>query len=284
MFLRSNLMISGSALTFAIFANAGVLQAADVDVPKTDFCAVSAPNGKINVNGGYVNNTTNGSSASLGVNGSISMPVGCSFGLQFDAGIQNQWNDTTFGGAVHAFTRDPNSYLAGVTGGYFANNGSNIWAVGPEFELYADRFSFEAWGGLANVNVGGVVSNNAFVLAEIAYYPVDDLRMSLGTTIVGAAKFARAEMEYQVSGPISAKLDAKIGDDNFVGINAGLTFYFGGDTSKSLIRRHREDDPRNRMVDFNGVNNSLTNSSIPVGCPIGYADFGSGCDAPGNPT
>ena len=259
MSLKSSLFYTSSAFAFTLFISFGASQAADLaDVGKTDFCAVSAPNGKLSVNGGIAADNTVSSTASFGATGSVSLPVGCSFGLQIDGGIQNELNDTTFGGVVHAFTRDPNAYLLGVTGGYFADNGSNLWLAGPEAELYAGRFSLEAWGGFANVNVNGVgATNQGFILADAAFYPTDDLRLSLGGTVVGSAKFARAEIEYQIASPLSAKLSAKIGDDNYVAVNAGLTLYFGANKEKSLIRRHREDDPRNRMLDFAGVNNTL---------------------------
>jgi hypothetical protein len=40
-------------------------------------------------------------------------------------------------------------------------------------------------------------------------------------------------------------------------VNAGLTLYFGETGNKTLIRRHREDDPRNRLVDFQTAQTSV---------------------------
>jgi hypothetical protein len=258
MSFKISLLSTSSAFVFAFFSQAIVVHAADVS-PKGDLCAVSAVNGKINVNGGIAGDQANSTSGTFGANGSFSLPLGCDFGLQFDAGFQQELNDTTFGGVAHAFTRDPNSYLLGVTGGYFDGAGSSVWAVGPEAEFYAGRFSFEGWAGFAKVDVNGFGSSNeGFAFADAAYYPMDDLRLSVGGTVVGSSRFLRAGMEYQVSDPISLNLNAKFGEDDYVAVNAGLTFYFGGEGGKSLIRRHREDDPRNRLVDIVGVNQALT--------------------------
>jgi hypothetical protein len=258
MSFKISLLSTSSAFVFAFFSQAIVAHAADVS-PKGDLCAVSGINGKISVQGGIAGDNANKTSGAFGASGSLSLPLGCDFGLQFDAGFQQELNNTTFGGVAHAFTRDPNAYLLGVTGGYFEGAGSNVWAVGPEAELYAGRFSLEAWAGFAKVDVNGFgTSNEGFVFADAAYYPIDDLRMSIGATIVGDSRFLRAAMEYQVSDPISLGLNAKIGDDDYVAVNAGLTFYFGGENNKSLIDRHRQDDPRNRLIDIAGVNQSLT--------------------------
>lgn len=258
MSFKISLLSTSSAFVFSFFIYGLSAEAADVS-PKTDLCAVSGVNGKVNVHGGIADNNANNSSGAFGAYGSLSLPIGCDFGLQLDAGFQQELNNTTFGGVAHAFTRDPNSYLLGVTGGYFDGAGSNVWAVGPEAELYAGQFSFEAWGGFAKVDVNGLGStNNGFVFADAAFYPIDDLRLSIGATVVGDSRFLRAGLEYQVADPISVDLNAKIGEDDYVAVNAGLTFYFGGTGNKSLIRRHREDDPRNRMIDIAGVNQTLT--------------------------
>jgi hypothetical protein len=261
MSFKISLLSTSSAFVFAFFSQAIVLHAADVS-PKGDLCAVSGINGKINIHGGIADNNTNNAGGAFGAEGSLALPVGCDFGLQFDAGFQQELDGTTFGGVAHAFTRDPNSYLLGITGGYFDGAGSSVWAVGPEAELYSGRFSLEAWGGFANVDVSGIGSSNeGFVFADAAYYPIDDLRMSVGATIVGDTHFLRAAMEYQVADPISINLNAKIGEDDYVAVNAGLTFYFGSEGHKSLIDRHRQDDPRNRLIDIAGVNQALTTSA-----------------------
>jgi hypothetical protein len=256
MSFKSTLLSTSSAFVFSFFIQSAALHAADMD-PKGDLCAVSGPNGKIHVNGGFGGDQANSTSGAYGFNGSLSLPLGCDVGVQLDAGFQHELGDTTYGGVGHFFTRDPNSYLLGMTGGYFKSNDASTWAVGPEVELYSGQFSFEAWAGLANVNVNGIGSSNkGFAFADAAFYATDDLRLSLGASMLGESRFLNAGMEYQVSDPVSISLGGKIGDDDYVAVNAGLTLYFGETGNKTLIRRHREDDPRNRLVDFQAANAS----------------------------
>jgi hypothetical protein len=256
MSFKTTLLSTSSAFVFSFFIQSASLLAADID-PKGDLCAVSGPNGKINVNGGFAGDQANSTSGAYGFNGSLSLPLGCDLGVQLDAGFQHELGDTTYGGVGHFFMRDPNSYLLGMTGGYFKSNDASTWAVGPEVELYSGQFSFEAWAGLANVDVNGIGSSNkGFAFADAAFYATDDLRLSLGASMLGESKFLNAGMEYQVSDPVSLTLDGKIGDDEYVAVNAGLTLYFGETGNKSLIRRHREDDPRNRLLGFQAANSS----------------------------
>ena len=49
--------------------------------------------------------------------------------------------------------------------------------------------------------------------------------------------------------PLSVTADARLGEDGAVSALAGLRFYFGDD-GKSLIDRHRQDDPRDRGFDL----------------------------------
>jgi hypothetical protein len=257
MSFKTTLLSTSSAFVFSFFIQAAAVYAADVD-PKGDLCAVSGVNGKININGGFADGTGSSNSGAFGANGSISLPLGCDFGVQLDAGFLNELGDTTYGGVGHFFMRDPNAYLIGMTGGYFKGNDSSVWAAGPELELYAGQFSFEAWAGMANLDVSGLGdSNKGFAFADAAFYATDDLRLSIGASMLGESKFLNAGLEYQVSDPVSISLGGKIGDDDYVAVNAGLTLYFGETGNKTLIRRHREDDPRNRLVDFQTAQTSV---------------------------
>jgi hypothetical protein len=49
--------------------------------------------------------------------------------------------------------------------------------------------------------------------------------------------------------PASFTLEGRLGEDGFSSATAGFNLYFGGE-DKSLIRRHREDDPRLRFFDM----------------------------------
>lgn len=245
MSFKTSLMSASSAFALALINQIPGAQAADV-VPEPT-CAVSGVNGKIEALGGYSENNDKGGDALVSGLGSLSVPLGCDFGFQGDVGIIDELDKTTYGGAAHFFTRDPDSYLLGVTGGYFDAGGEDIWAVGPEAELYLGNVSLEAWGGYVDLDS----HSDGFIIADAAFYPTEDLRLSVGGTIIGNQEFVRAGGEYQFANALSFSLGTKFGEDDYFNVTGGLTFYFGGE-DKSLIRRHREDDPRNRIIDLVG--------------------------------
>lgn len=255
---KTSLMGASSALVIALMNQSSAGQAADVG--SDPLCAVSGFNGKAEIIAGYSENDENDGGALLSGLGSLSMPLGCDFGLQLDVGVIDELDVTTYGGAAHLFTRDPNSYLFGVTGGYFNSDGADIWAVGPEAELYLGQVSLEAWAGFVDLDSNA----DAFAIVDAAIYPTDDLRLSVGATVIGDQEFLRAGMEYQFGGPVSASLDAKFGEDDYFAVSAGLSLYFGGE-DKSLIRRHREDDPRNRILDFVGFDGTAADGTAGTG-------------------
>ena len=49
-----------------------------------------------------------------------------------------------------------------------------------------------------------------------------------------------------------SQLDGRLGEDGYTSVMAGVSLYFGGE-DKSLIRRHREDDPPIYGVDIFGA-------------------------------
>ncbi len=253
MSFKTSLMGASSALAIALI-NQVPTTAQAADVVNEPLCAISGFNGKAEAIGGYSENDHEGGDALISGLGSLSSPLGCDFGVQFDAGVIDELDQTTYGGAVHLFTRDPESYLLGVTGGYFNSGGTDIWAVGPEAELYFGQFSLEAWGGYLDLDS----DSDGFAFVDAAFYPTDDLRLSVGGTIIGDQEFLRGRIEYQFANPMSFSLGTKIGEDDYFAVTGGLSFYFGGE-QKSLIRRHREDDPRNRIIDFQGFKKSDSN-------------------------
>ena len=255
MSFKTSLLSASSALAITLVNQVPAVQAADV-VNTQPLCAVSDFNGKVEAIGGYSENDDESGDALISGLGSLSVPLGCDFGAQFDVGVIDELDHTTYGGAVHLFTRDPDSYLLGVTGGYFDAGGTNIWAVGPEAELYFGQFSLEAWGGYLEADS----ESDGFAIVDAALYATDDLRLSVGGSILGEQEFFRAGLEYQFADPMTFSLGAKIGEDDYVAVTGGLSFYFGGE-SKSLIRRHHEDDPRNRILDFQGFKESDNNSN-----------------------
>lgn len=278
MSFKTSLLSASSALAITLI-NQVPAQAADV--VNEPLCAVSGVNGKIEAIGGYSENDDQGGDALVSGLGSLSLPLGCDFGFQADVGVIDELDHTTYGGAAHLFTRDPDSYLLGVTGGYFDAGGTNIWAVGPEAELYFGQFSLEAWGGYVDFDS----DSDGFVIADAAFYATDDLRLSVGGSIIGDQEFLRAGLEYQFADSLTASFGAKIGENDYVGVTGGLSFYFGSG-EKSLIRRHREDDPRNRILDFVGFKEAKESSAnnTSTGTSTGTTSTTSTTSPPTSPT
>ena len=127
----------------------------------------------------------------------------------------------------------------------------------PEAELYLDSISVEGWGGFMSSDVNGVGSHDdAFGQVDLGFYASDNLRFTLGGSSYAGFEAGRVGMEWQIGEvgvPVSLTADARFGENDFTSVSAGLKIYFGGE-DKSLIQRHREDDPPNRSVDaFTGA-------------------------------
>ena len=237
--------------------------------------AVSAVNGKIEFQGGWAGMSGVSNSADFLGGATLSAPIGDRFGFQADIAASNTFNQTMAGGALHLFTRDPDLYLLGVTGGAFWTNNASAQIIGPEVELYSGPLMLQAYGGFMNMNVAGVNSGKLFAIGDISFYPTDNFRLIVGAKDIADFKTAHAGLEYKFSEtmPVSFTLDGKVGDNSFAAVDVGLRFYFGGG-DKSLKRRHREDDPPNRIFDvFNGAGNAFNAPSGPAldsnGCVIG---------------
>ena len=223
--------------------------AADIETP-TALPAVSDPNGKVEIGGGWADIDDFGSDEVFRGGAALSFPVGDMFGIQADLTALDAFGETAIGGALHFFTRDPNSYLFGVYGGYVDAGSANIWHVGPEAELYLDNISIEAIGGYMDISNG--VGSDFYAVGNVAFYATDNLRLTVGASTVAGFKSANAGLEWFMGDtglPASITVDGRIGEDSFSSVMAGLSLYFGGE-DKSLIRRHREDDPRLRFFDI----------------------------------
>ena len=120
--------------------------------------------------------------------------------------------------------------------------------------------------------------------AEIGYYPIDDLKFTVAHEYSGGFHAAVLDVEYLFgtgSGTAPAIFaEGSIGEHGNASVLAGLRFYFG-EEDKSLIRRHREDDPTTH------VRRSLTTSAslhsrhgeqmIPIQLQSSQCSLGSVC-------
>lgn len=258
--------------TVAPFCLAPAVLAADAPLVAVDpaaaeaagLPAVSGINGKLELDLGGISDPE---SAVFRGGASLSVPIGDAFGLQGDVGVVSVEDDVTGGGALHAFTRDPSQYLFGVTAGAIFSDGAWLGVVGPEAELYLDRFSLEAWAGYAELeydDAGLDDDQGLFATADLAFYPTDDWRISLGGTSLFGETSLRLATEYQFAGlPLSGTGEVRWHDDGALSGRIGLKGYFGGEADKSLIERHRQDDPPNRVFDLFGAAGNLLNATPP---------------------
>jgi hypothetical protein len=161
--------------------------------------AVSDPNGKLSVEGGQYD----GDQSVLTL-GSYTVPLGHSFGLQADGALGRIDEDTMAGGGLHLFTRDPSSYLLGLYGSYHAWNSVDIWRAATEFQLYVRQFSLDGLAGFESVNVPttagspvvGTSDNLAFGQIDLAYYPIDYLKLTIGYHYEDATSLGSVGVEY----------------------------------------------------------------------------------------
>ena len=249
--------------------------------------AVDGVNGKIQIDGGAAQangvsisgipglspsrkSSNNWNSTGGGI-GTITIPIGHSFGAQLDMGAGALGKRPLGEASGHLFWRDPEKGLVGVYGSGMllgSKVGRGVWTAAGEFEAYIGRFTGSAIIGVqgasgytGNVSaryINGHGNKSVFNIAdyfhdqvEATFYPLDDLALSVGHIYSFNRNAVTGEIEYLLpefrGGNIapSAFISGAYGWNNSSNIMAGIRVYFGN-YDKSLIRRHREDDPRVR--------------------------------------
>jgi hypothetical protein len=216
--------------------------------------AVDGVNGTISGFGGAFDGQ-----ALYGGAGSLTVPLGTQFGFQFDAlagGLNSRLaGDVPIGAtAGHLFWRDPSVGLVGVYGQYAHANafdGVDSYAGAFEGALYRGRISIEGIAGAetGSARLGGIsfaFGTRFFDVAHLSYYPLDDLKLSIGHMYAGNTHAALFGAEWGVatgSGTMAALFaHASVTERGDTGVLGGLRLYLG-ERDKPLIRRHREDDP-----------------------------------------
>lgn len=234
--------------------------------------AVDGVNGKIGGLGGAFGNF--GDKELAQAEASLAAPLGCGLGAQLD--LSGGSFDGRFIGTVagHLFGRDPSRGLLGVYGDYTRWNqfgGVRVGHVGPEAEGYFGHWTVQGvagaeFGNTASGVVGSVLNTfnirtRFFDEINLAYYPADDLEVYVGHRYLGglnAAAFG-TELGVPLGHGMMAGLfaEATAGEHADHGIWGGVRVYLG-QKDKTLIRRHREDDP---AVWNNGPPSSANNGS-----------------------
>jgi hypothetical protein len=224
----------------------------DASVP-----AVSGPNGKISVEGGEYDNDD----AFLAL-GSFSLPLSHTIGLQADGAAGTVDGEALVGGGLHLFTRDPSKYLLGAFASYHTWDSIDIWRVSAEVEVYLDRVSLTGLAGFESIDIpaqqNGLLSldtddEHFFGKAQVSYYLTDNFKLTGGYRYVSETSLGTVGAEYLIPGgstPISVFARGDFGEEEYNRVTAGLKIYFGADPDKTLIQRHRTDDPENHLPVF----------------------------------
>lgn len=206
--------------------------------------AVSETNGKFSLEGGAVGNNSNGSSGLGIVQGSFTTPLGHSFGLQLDAAAATAYNNFFGGGDAQFFWRDPQLGLLGAFASVGGGRGNTVSWYGGEAEYFVGPVTLGAHAGY-QVVYNNTAANGGFGVGRLTYYPIPDLAFSGGGGVFVNSGFGRVMIEYQpeLNGQrsLSFFVNGGAGSNAAYAATAGVRFYFGPE--KTLIRRHREDDP-----------------------------------------
>ncbi len=200
--------------------------------------AVSAKNGKVDLFGGRVDGNT-----SWNASGSYSIPLTTYFGAQFDGLYGQLDNRSVFGGGAHAFWRNSDYALLGLTASYLQHRNADLWQIGGEGEVYWNQITLAGQLG----NQSGDLGNDAYGNMDVHYYLSEDNLMLSGgggqfdgSTVWGGG----AEFLTGLGGLSLFATGGRSGDGAYYGLG-GFRYYFGAE--KSLMLRHREDDPANLL-------------------------------------
>jgi hypothetical protein len=292
----------------------GVAHAADAAVPfykapPLPEPAVDGFNAKWEALGGALNKER-----LYGSRGAISIPLGRAVGLQIDGGLGSLGGSGFGTVAPHLFLRNPSQGLIGVYASYTQWNrfgGVHLAQVAGEAEHYFGRWTIQGiagveWGNSAstttvstfivpqNGNIPGVNTTNFFTEGydvrtrffdqiNVKYYFTDNVAGYIGHRYLGGQNALALGGETAVSlgrGLMaSAFVEARLGEHAYNGVWGGLKFYFG-QKDKTLMQRHRQDDPPIWDTLHSILNNydSSSASSSQQFCEFG-PPFNGSCEA-----
>jgi hypothetical protein len=239
-----------------------------------------------------------------GSKGSLSIPLGGQWGAQID-GVAGSFDQRFFGSiAGHLFTRNPSQGLVGI----YVNHahwdrfgGVHVTQVAGEGEYYWQRWTLQGIAGVEfgnsasstttsitpqigiNPGIPGVattftegydVKTRFFDQINLKYYLTDNWDAYVGHRYLGGKHALALGTDYAL--PLgrgvmgSAFVEGRVGENDFHGVWGGLRFYFGA-SDKTLMARHRQDDPFIWGLDslFSIVNSYFSNISSSQFCSDG---------------
>lgn len=244
-------------------------------VPAASMPAVDGINGAFALFGGGSD-----SGGLVGGTGSLALPLGHAFGAQTDGTIAGLDGDLYLSVGQHLFWRDPSKGLVGLYGSYQhydAAGGTNAGRVAAEAEAYLDRFTVRGAAGVEFGDKGRMATADTirefdmktrfFDMVDLVYYPTDNLNLFVGHRYIGGNHALALGGEYMFSTmgttAFSAFAEGRIGEEES-SVWAGVKVRFGN-SAKTMIRRDREDDPRNWEPDtLFGIASSLGSKPVAV--------------------
>lgn len=219
-----------------------------------DLPAVSKFNFSLSGAGGWTKNR-----ATSRFEGIATVPLGHRFGAQLDVNVGNEGDRLRWGVTGYAFWRDPSVGLAGIVSSWQQRGAFTVGRSGFQGELYVYDFTIGARLGAQY----GRARDGFFGQFEVRWYPIDNLKLAAGADFApGNTNMAHFGIEYQ---PAMSSLpglalfaDGDVGRRDYYRALFGVRYYFGD--TKSLKRRHREDDP----MPFTGNESQTLNPNAPV--------------------
>ncbi|MFO1124071.1 MAG: hypothetical protein U1E25_01475 [Methylocystis sp.] len=226
---------------------------------------------------------------SAGGMGSITAPLGDSFGFQIDTLAAGHRGFFVAAGAGHAFWREPSIGLLG-TYGSIANDkrlDDTRFRLGAEGAYYYGPFSlgsvagYEESSGHFFTPLGygpGILAyqwqprrGRFFDMVDLSVYPTYNVKISVGHRYVGGRHAAALSGEALVwnlgNSAIAGFVESRVGEDDYKAVWGGIRIYLG-QSDKTLIARHREDDPPNWLKDdMFAAQNSVRTGATPVFFP-----------------
>lgn len=210
--------------------------------------AVSGFNGKLETVGGGLDGQ-----GVWAATGSVSAPLGHSFGIQVDGLLADYSAGPTWGGGTHLFWRDPDVGLVGVVGSRTDFDGMAVNRFGLETEYYAGPVTIAVTGGKQN----GDGLRTGWGGLDLKWYPMDDLALNAGAGAISGERIGHAGFEWQVVGAFGVFADVALGTRAYDHAMGGLPGPFRRrqvpEGPPARGRSPDDDDPGDRRRGFGEV-------------------------------
>ena len=177
--------------------------------------------------------------------------------------------DDVHGIGFHGFWRDSDVGLVGLTASNTEVAQTNASRIGIEGEYYINQYTIPGYVA----HQSAPVDDSGYGGLKAQYYPIDDLMLWASAATSDGFQRYTTGVEYQTPlNGLTCFASLATGEDDYDQTLFGLRFYFGGE-KKTLIKRHREDDPVNSL--FESVIDTF------MALPAAILSAGSGPGGPG---